>query len=331
MESLLSIETISGLLVFFSLPWVLAALASTFLDASVGYIDEWLLRTVGKNGTRETVSIDAPGQLILISGFFGVIISILVASIALTTEQSLSINNTGFLLAVAAGILEVLWLVPYFYAIERAGALNATPILQTIPIFSLVLGIAFFAEIPTVLHVLGALCIIGGAFLLNYSPDLGKLDYITIGLMLLVSEIISLGLFFFKDGYEATNFLTALFGNGIGMGLMSICLWSLIPAYRKQFWQCVTSFSTKILLLQTGNEALYSAASVLNQLAIILGPTVMVVAAMNSFHPVFTLVIGAVLVKLGLSDRGDDFIGKNKYLKISAIGIIAVGAMVIGQ
>lgn len=322
-----SIEIVAALLLFFTLPWVLFSLASTLADVFVGYIDEWLLEKF--NTESETEGIDAPGQLILISGLFGLVISAVVfVSVTLTTLE-FNFTEASFISAFGAGVLEVLWLIPYFYAINRSGALDATPLLQSIPIFSLIFGLAFFNEIPTYIHIIASLIILSGAFLLNYSPDLRKLEHKTIALMLLSSSIISFGYFLFKDAAFGGNFVTALFGNGLGMGFLSILIWIIWKPYRDHFIQQLRTFNPKIIALQTANEGLYALGSLCNQFALVIGPSVMVVSAMNAFHPVFTLIVGMIAARFGFSNYEQTFTGIGKYTKTIAIVTIAVGTVMI--
>lgn len=320
-------EILLALVIFFTLPWVVFSLGATLADVCVGYIDEWLLQ---KFKTEEDAEgIDAPGQLILISGLFGLVTSFITFTLVLLTPLEFNFTQSTFIYAFSAGVLEVLWLIPYFYAINRSGALDATPLLQSIPIFSLIFGIAFFNEIPALIHIVAAFIILSGAFLLNYSPDLRKLEYRTVVLMLLSSSVISLGYFLFKDAAIEANFVTALLGNGLGMGFLSIFIWIAWKPYRDHFVHQLRTFDKKIIALQTSNEGLYAFGALLNQFALVIGPSVMLVSAMNAFHPIFTLVIGMIAAKFSIGRYEHAFSGLNKYSKIIAILAIAAGTVLI--
>ncbi len=331
MESILSLENLPVFSFFLAAPWVILILLATFGDACVGYIDELLLKRLAKKDTATTVEIDAPGRLLLISGFFGFVTCIcaLIASLFLGTEYSLNVPLNSIFLAMAAGILEVTWMIPYFTALERGGAINTTPLFQTIPIFSLIFGLAFFNEIPTAVHILATLLIILGAFALNYSPEKKRTDLKTLSLMLMASAIISIGFFLFKDASLSGNVVASLFGNGLGMGLFSAVIWTLWPPYRRQFNDFINTLKPRIFAIQVSNEGLYALSTTASQMAIVLGPSVMVVTAFNAFHPIFTLSIGLVLAKLGSEDHAQSFVGKQLFTKTAAIILIAAGAALI--
>jgi drug/metabolite transporter (DMT)-like permease len=307
--------------------WIVFSLLAVLCDVLVGYIDEWLLHKI--EGKKHSKDIDAAGQLILISGFFGFVLSVIATVVVIVTPFYFAFTYESFVYAFLAGILEVLWLIPYFYAIERGGALNTTPLFQTIPIFSLLIGMWFFAEIPALMHIVATIIILNGAFLLNYSPKERNTDYRTVILMLLSSAIISMGYFLFKDASETGNFLSALCANGLGMGALSALIWFAWKPYREQFLKRLKTFDVSIIVLQTANEGLYSLATVLNRLAIVLGPSVVVVSAMDAFHPVFTLGIGALLARFGFSNYTETFNGTGRVTKTIAIAMIVLGAVLV--
>ena len=316
------------LLLLTATPWVIFSLLSTLGDAGVGYVDEYLLKEIKKTGDTNT---DAPGRLLLLSGFFGfVVLSITaVVSLFLGAEYSIFVTLESFLLSISAGFLEVLWLIPYFYALQRGGALNTTPLFQTVPIFSLIFGLILFSEVPVPLHILATFLIIAGAALLNYSPVSRKLDVISILLMLASSATISMGYFIFKDATESGNFVASVFGNGLGMALCSTLIWMFWKPYRQQFNQFIQSFTWKIFTLQFSNESLYAVSAVLGQLAIVLGPSVMIVSAFSAFHPLFTLLIGLCITKFGVDEASNSLSGPRLIAKTVAIILISTGTFVI--
>ena len=331
MESILLLEGLHISALFLVAPWVFLILIATFGDACVGYIDELLLKRLAKKSTLSNIDVDAPGRLLLISGFFGFVTCFFafIASLFLGNEYSLNVPLSSFSLAISAGVLEVIWLIPYFTALERGGAINTTPLFQTIPIFSLIFGLAFFNEIPTTVHIVATLLIILGAFVLNYSPEKKLTDFKTLSLMLTASAIISIGFFLFKDASISGNLVASLFGNGLGMGLFSAAIWTIWPPYRRQFNDFIHTLKPKILAIQVSNEGLYALSTTASQMAIVLGPSVMVVTAFNAFHPIFTLAIGLVLAKLGSKEHAKNFIGKQLITKTAAIILIAAGAVLI--
>jgi len=325
-ESLLSSEALILISILLA-PWVLFALFAAFGDACVGFVDEWLLDNLSSD---QEDSANAPGKLLLISGFFGFVVALGALLIAYVIPGlELDYSTAAFDLAILAGIIEILWLIPYFYALNQGGAVNTTPLFQSIPIFALVIGIFLFDEIPTLISLVAVGSIIAGAFVLNYSNELRKINYASIGLMFVASALIALGLFVFKEAEAQSNFVTAVIGNGIGMGITSIIIWLVHPIYRQQFNSFVAKFDRKVLAGQFANETLYSASALSGQMAVVLGPSVMVVSAFNAFHPIFTFIIGWTLAKFGSKTHQKTLQPTEIKSKLIGVLLIALGAVLI--
>ena len=293
-DSLFSTEllTIGSLI---AAPWILFALFAAFGDACVGFVDEWLLNRLGDT---DEDSANAPGKLLLISGFFGFIVALIAfTAVSILPNLTLDFSAHAFDLAVLAGVIEILWLIPYFYALNQGGAVNTTPLFQSIPIFALVFGIFLFDEFPTTLNLVATAFIVIGAFALNYSHELRQVNLKSILLMFSASALIALGLFVFKEAEAGSNFVTAVIGNGLSMSIMSRSIWFVHPIYRQQFNAFIYKFDARVLAGQLSNETLYSVSALAGQMAIVLGPSVMVVSAFNAFHPIFTFIIGWTLSK----------------------------------
>lgn len=309
-------------------PWILFALFAAFGDASVGFIDEWLLHRLQKDSGE--VNIDAPGRLLLISGFFGGVVALGAYSYAIVTGTELLFSNTTVLLfGLGAGILEIIWMIPYFHALEKGGAITSTPLFQTIPIFSLLIGILFFGEFPLLIHVIAALFIIVGGAILNYTPSSQRINIKPLAMMLFASAVVSIGYFSFKEASEAGNFLSAVILNGLGMTLFSSIIWIGYAPYRAQFNSFIRYFDARILGAQFLNEGLYALSTMAAQFAIVIGPSVMVVTAFNAFNPIFTLCIGWTLALLGSHTHAETLSGTRKVSTLVGVVCIAIGTAMI--
>jgi uncharacterized membrane protein len=321
------LEILSAVAGFLTEPWVLLSFASALGYASIGFIDEWLLEAHGTDQNGEVV--EATGKLVMISGLFGFVISAMFAAYAVVIDggKLLRVDTNYIGQAVCAGMLEVVWLIPYFHGMQRSGTINAAPLFQTIPIFSLVLGLMFFAEIPAPIHLVGSLLIVAGAFLLNTDLESRRPDFLTIAQMLTASCIIALIYFLFKDVVLGGNFVAAAFWSGCGMLLMTGLIWLGSPAYRKQFADFLRTARRKEIGVQFGNEALNSASVLASQFAVAKGPSVMLVTSFNAFHPVFTLAIGWCLSKAGSKRHVQALEGTRLIQKSAAIVLIAVGTV----
>jgi drug/metabolite transporter (DMT)-like permease len=309
--------------------WVILLIIAGLCHAIVEFIDEHLLDHL----KEESPVGNSVGTLTLISGLFGAIISIAFLLFVLITDSvdALLVNQTQATIALVAGALEVIWMIPYLHAINRGGAINASPLFQLIPIFTLVLGLVVFGEYPLLEHVLGGFAIVGGVFILNCKPGTFRLDRKTVLLMSLASLIISVVYFLFKEVVVEESFVASAFWSGIGMTIMSLALWAGYRPYREEFNTFLTSSKQRALYWQTANEGINSAGALLTHLAIARAPSVMLASTLNACHPIFTLLIGWVLGKRGSKKHSSALAGGELYRKIIAILLLVVGTILIAQ
>jgi hypothetical protein len=113
------------------------------------------------------------------------------------------------------------------------------------------------------------------------------------------------------------------------MGITSLIIWLIHPIYRQQFNSFIANFDRRVLVGQFANESLYSLSAISGQMAVVLGPSVMVVSAFNAFHPIFTFIIGWVLAKCGSTKHTETLKPTELTSKIVGVLLIALGAVLI--
>ena len=295
----------------------------------MNFIDEWLIERLGGEGDNGEET-DSVGILVIISGLFGLVVAGVFGCYAfMVPAATLFVPGDLIAQAIIVGMLEISWLPFYLYATKRGGALEAAPLFQTIPVISLILGLLFFAEVPPMVHVAGALAIVAGGTLLNLVPGTWKLDWRTVSLMLIASTIIAAIYFLFKDATLEGNFVATAFWGGVGMTLAAVLVWLFWPPYRREFNAFTKNVDKKGVLVQLSNELIDTVAVLAGQKAVVLGPSVMVVTAMNAFQPVFILMIGWLLAKSGSEKHEEVLTGREALKKVVSIALIAVGTAII--
>lgn len=326
-------DIVYSLWAFLTEPWALLALIASLAFACENYIDEWLLIRLGDKTNNEKDS-EAVGTLVIISGLFGLVVACVFGLVAYVLPQTTIIIGADIgAQATFVGALEIAWIIPYMYAMNRVGTLKAAPLFQSVPVVALFLGLFAFAEIPPMIHIVGAGAIVGGGFLLSLSEIEGKwnIDKLTVGLMLLASTIIAGVSFLFKDAALEGNFVATVFWGGIGMSLASVLLLIVCRPYRRQFVRFCHSVDKRGILVQVLNETVDMVAVLTQHAAMILGPTIMTVSALNAYQPVFILLIGWLLAKNGSKLHANQLQGNEFLKKSTAIAFIAFGTVLIAQ
>lgn len=314
-------------------------LCAAFAYAVMNYLDEWQIRRLSRDATPEGEEVDSIGILVITSGSFGLIVAFGFATTAMVTGQFDTLFTSGSKLIfqiMGVGAIEIIYLIPYYYATKRSSTLEAAPLFQSIPVISLVVGLLFFKEVPPAVHIAGGIAIVGGGFLLNLVPGTLKLDLRTIGLMLGASTLIAFEYFLFKDAVETDRFIAAGFWNGIGMALTGLTIFIVWPPYRRQFTAFAFPQNGKkrdrlSIALQLVNEVADAFSGLATQFASVIGPSVLVVSSLNAYQPVFILIIGAILAKGGSRAHAAQLKGGEFYKKFIAIALIALGTVLVAQ
>lgn len=318
--------------------WIFLQTLSSLCYAGEVFIDGWLLRRLAKSDAAAFESDEdepaAIGILVTISALFGIVIAIFFGLVTFATSAGFATLNIGTELALQAtlvGIGEVVWLIPYLKANNHAGEVKAAPLFQVIPVISLVLGLVFFGEVPPLVHIIAAGIIIIGGITLDLTEVEGKwsVDKKTIGLMLLASLIIAFITFFFKDAALEGNFIATAFYGGIGMSIAGIIIFFTYAPYRKQFLAFCEEADKPAVLTQLANEVVDTMAVMTSHLAVVIGPSVMAVMALNAWQPVFILIIGWVLAKRGSEAHAELLNGAKLRQTVLAIALLALGTVLI--
>lgn len=307
-------------------PWVLLILLASFAFAAGNFIDELLL-------TRCEQEV---GTLVIISGLFGIVLMAAFAIAARLSGASLALQGGAWWQAIGVGMMEILWLIPYLYAIQRRGALISGPLFQGVPVIALGLEAAF-GTIPPTAQISGAALIVAGGILLtvenkDHSRGEGshRVDWLTIALMSASALIVALSCVLFKDAAEETaGYMAVAFWSGLGMALAAASAWAFCPPYRRAFNAFLGKVKFQALGVQLFNEVVDTAGVYLTHLANVLGPSVMLVMAFNATQPIIIGLIGITLRIFGVRHASTGGAKASLRLIATAILLIAIGVVMI--
>jgi drug/metabolite transporter (DMT)-like permease len=139
--------------------WFLIALAAPFLWGIVNIFDNYL---VANFSTKERER--SSGGLVLFSSLVGIVIAFL---ISITTPDLFEIPSIDKILLFITGILTIVWIVFYLFALEIEEVSNVVPWFLTVPIFGYILGYFFLGETLSNKELLGSLTILIGVALVS--------------------------------------------------------------------------------------------------------------------------------------------------------------------
>lgn len=300
--------------------WFLIALIGPVLYACANHTDKHLLTKYLKNGEV--------GSLIIFSSIFGIVALPIVLLIHPAVFDVTLLQ--GVVLALNA-TLTVLAVLLYFYALHEDEATYVVAFYQTIPVFGFILGYFFLGESITLLQGGAAALILLGALTLSFNLDEGvpRFKKKVVLYMLAASVLYAVNGLVFKlvavnEGYWPSTFWGLIGKIAAGIGFLLF-----IPVYRKQFLKMVKSNKTVVLGLNSLSESFFIVAEGVTQYATLLAPLGLVLLV-NSFQPIFVMLLGVFLTLLFPKIGRESLTKKSLVQKAVGIVLLGIGAYFLG-
>lgn len=300
--------------------WFLIAIIGSFFYALTNHIDKYLISKYLK-GTEV-------GSLIIFSSIFSFFALPIIYFIRPEVFSVTLIQGSALALT---GIMTVIAILLYFYALKGDEATNVVPFYQTIPIFAFILGYIILGETFTYTQTVASMIIILGAIILSLDLGTGRIRFkgkIVI-LMLTASFLYAASSVIFKLVALEEGFWISTFWELAGKVILGVFFLVAIPVYRKHFFNVLKHNKVRVLTLNSINETLAIIADALVGFATLLAPVALVLLA-GAFQPVFVLLIGVILTIFLPQISKESLTKKNMFQKVLAICIIMLGTFLLG-
>lgn len=243
------------------------------------------------------------------------------------------------LLLVTLGILGValVYFFNYLYyrALKKADVSAVSVYLQSIPVFSAIIGFVFFAERFYSEVYLGAVLVILGAILVaiertannKFTIFQGKNMEVLLKYVLIASLIMSVNYGFIKELLKQYNFWEVFFWGRIGFGFMGIFVYIIRPGAREGINQNIKTMGARTFFSVGCIEALNFLGIFLLTAAYSVG-TITLVSTAVAVQPL--MVIMVLILIAGLSNKNllGDF---NLSKRVLIVRTFAVLLQVIGM
>lgn len=294
--------------------WILIALIAPAAWAIGNHIDKYLIDTQHDSGGIP--------QLLLYSAFIGLPALIL---IGVFQPNVLHISAWHGAILIANGMLYVLGLIPYFYALEQEEASVVIPLFQLTAVFSYLLGLIVLDEQLGWQQISASLLIIFGSVFvtLETDPKRLKVRFSVFLWMLLASFLNALNWLLFKVVAIEEAFWRTSFWEYVGFVLVAIGLLT-IPRYRQTFVRAIHIKSPRVLGFVTLNELLGLVAKTATNFASLLAPLALV-SVLNGLQPLFVFLLGILLTLYVPTYSKEQLDRDNVFRKIVAMIIMVIG------
>lgn len=294
--------------------WFLIALVAPALWSLTNHVDKFLLGKYFKEGGE--------GALLIFSSVFAVVT---VPVIGVFAPSVFAIAPMHAVIMVLVGVVYIIALIPYMYAMQEDEASIVAPLFQLFAVFSYVFGLFFLHEQLTAVQFLAGVLIITGAVLLSVDfTDTPKFKWRVFWLMCLSSLLLSINAGVFKLVAIEYDFWTTLFWDYVGLIVIGLLLLTCVRTYRTQFFVVIKSNSASALGMNGMNELINVAAEMCFKYATTLAPLALVVLV-NGVQPAFVFVYGILFTRFFPSFAQERMQRKYLVQKIIAIVLVCIG------
>lgn len=292
-----------------------------FLYAATNHLDNILLEQYFKEG--------GVGTLIL----FSAILSIIALPIFYLIDPTvMQVNLYSFSILTMVGVLNTILLWCYLKAMFSDEPTVVVIYYQLVPVIALGLGYVVLGETLLLYQLWAMGVIILGALILIVAIDSdGRIVFKarTAVYMLIASTCWAAESVLFKVVALKENVWRSLFWEHAVLAVIGILIFILVPKYRGSFNKALRLNSKSILGINVTNEIAYMTGNSIAAFVVVLIP-VSITLLMNSFQPLFVLIIGFALHYLLPHIQVVHVSKGNLKQKLIAIAMTGCGAYMLG-
>ncbi len=301
--------------------WFLLALAAPLCWSLANYLDKFILSRSNENEGSGS------GGLFILSCFVSLIFAFCIFLAQGTLALTLPSQETGAL--IFSGMFQALYLIFYFWALERESTTTVISLFQFAPVMGLLFGYIMLGEAPVPIQLLAIVTIlIGTLFIIWKKGEKFSLKGKVFLLMLVSTLFMGFYNTLFRMVGEDINFWVAVFWQAIGISIIGFIFFVVSPVYRKQVSNMVLKRKGSLLAITGLAELLNLGAVLLTNAAVLLAPVALVLA-ISSVQPLFVFLEAILIAKFlpRFLDESDKPVFRWQY--VIGILLVCVGGFLI--
>jgi uncharacterized membrane protein len=293
--------------------WFFIALLAPALWSITNHIDKFLITKYFKN--------TGLGAFFVFSALIGILV---LPFVLLFHHNVLTIGISNATIIVLSGILYIVCLIPYAYALQKDEASIVVPLFQVIPIFGFVLAYFGLGEKLTTQQVFASLFILFGAVGISIDLSKRKFKKEVFWLMMLSSFLFALNGFVFKFVAIKDSFWVTAFWEYIGLSIAGIFMLLFVSSYRNQFIAIIKQNVISVIGINILNDVINISAKLIMNFATLLAPLALV-WVVNGFQPFFVFIFGIFLTLFFPKFNTESLIKRDIIQKVLAIILMFIG------
>lgn len=300
--------------------WFFITMIAPFIYAMTNHIDKILIEKYFKES--------GVGTLMLFSSLISIVMLPFLFFLD-TSVFSVGLENIFYLTIMGISFALVIWF--YLLALADEEATVAIVFYQLVPVIALVLGYFVLDEQISQVQLIAMGIVLLGTTIISFDIDAENnftLRKKTAIYMTLASFFWAVGSVFFKLVALEESVVRTLFWEHLVLAIVGILIYVFIRSYRESFITALRINSFKILKLNILNEGLYISANALFAFAFLWAPIALILL-LNSFQPIFVLLIGVFLTVFFPNLSVEKIHKVNIMQKIIAIIITGIGSYIL--
>lgn len=291
------------------------AILSAAIFGVTNYIDKFLLE-------KHSIS---PVVITIYSGLFAFITGLII--LLITGYYPLDLKS--LLIILASGFLTAIYLLPYYKALTYDETSLIIPLLQTYPVFVLILGFVLLGETFSLKQYLGSFLIIIAGLLLSVENTKGNIFKLrkSFFYIMLSAFLFALAQILYKFAVIEIPFWNTLPYEGFGIGLGALAVF-LYKNNKEVFKKETKRLKKRVFVFVGINEIFYILARFTGYFAISL-ISVSLVSVLGGLQPLFALLYGIILSLWFPHIIKEVITKKTLGLKLASILMIIIGSYFI--
>lgn len=260
---------------------IIFAILSGAIFGVTNYIDKFLLE-------KHNIS---PTVITIYGGLFAFITGLII--LLITGFYPLDLRS--LLILLTSGFLTAIYLLPYYKALTLDETSLVIPLLQTYPVFVLILGFMLLGETFSFRQYLGSFLMILAGILLSVKTIKGKIFKLrkSFFYIMLSAFLFAVAQILYKLGVTEVPFWNTIPYEGFGIALGALVVF-LFKNNKEVFKKETKKLKRQVFLFIGINEFFYILARYTGYFAISL-ISVGLVSVLAGFQPLFTLIYGIIL------------------------------------
>jgi uncharacterized membrane protein len=296
--------------------WLLLALLAPALDTIVNFVDKYLV----EHKLKDSRSVPVYSGLAAL--IFGTAVWLLAGAPFLSGRNAI--------ILIVSGMVFMWGIALYFHALAKSQTSYIIALLQTVPIFILILSVILLDEPLTALQLVGFVLVLGAALGMSVDKLERRIKLTNAFYQIMAANLlIAISAVLIEYTVNLEGFIPILAYESWGFALGSAALFLAFKRVRRAFLQGFRQVGASTLAVMFLNDSLAAISQAVTFLAITLGP-VALIGVLSGTQVFYGILYGGVLTLLFPKIFKEDIAKKDIARNVALSVVLFIGVLCIG-